>query len=319
MTIYKKIYNLKSFEDAHKKALRFKDSGGIVLARNLEHVSSEIFTQEYPDLTFLMSGIDVNSEGSGATSVRKLKLAIEGSFRENGVTSSAYGKISLSGEDESLPVFFKDAESSWTELELLQADRQQINLADRYLSAHNELYNREIDRLGYLGQVRSDGTQKTTGLLNSAFTTASASGTAAALSGDALYNEIASVITDQWNSVLNVATYKADRVVMPAPVYNACFRKVLNSAGSAMTVMSALVANFPTVQFITTPLANSVSGTSRTVAFSTNRRAMQMRIPDPLRISNVWNLGSRYGFDSYFGIVGLDVIESGAGRILTGL
>lgn len=316
----KKVYNLRSFEDAHAQAKRFKDAGGIVLARNLEHVSTEIFTQEYPDLTFLMSGIDVNNEGSGATSVKKLKMAIEGGFRETGTANNGTGKITLSGEDDSIPVFFKDAESAWTELELLQADRQNINLADRYFGAHNELYNREIDAIGYLGQVKMDGTQKTYGLLNyTGFSSTPATGAAGTLTGQQLYDEIATLITDQWASVLNVATYKADRVVMPTAAYNATRKTILNSAGSNMTVMAALEANFPEVQFLMTTKADNVGGSSRTVAYSSNRRALQMRIPDPLRLSNVWNLGAKYGFDSYFGIAGLDVIENKAAYILTGL
>lgn len=314
------LYDVKSFSDkASFAAQSFKDAGGIILARNLEHVSEEVFTQEYAGLTFLNSGIVVNNEGGYSTSIKKLKLRAEGAFRESGTDTDTNGKITLSGEDDSIPVFTLEGESAWSEVELKQAELQNINLPSRFLEAHAELYNRKIDELGYLGQKRTDGSQKTLGLLNSGFTSAAAATTAALSTGAALYEEIASLITDQWAGVFNVDTYKADTVVMPDTVYNICAKKILNSAGSEMSVLKALETNFPTVTFGLTNKARDVSGSSRTVAFSSNRRAMQMRIPTPLNISSVDQRGFKYYVESYFGVAGLDVIESTAARYLTGL
>ena len=229
------------------------------------------------------------------------------------------GKITLAGESDTIPVFTMEAESDWSEIELKQAELENINLPSRLFEGHAELYNRKIDDLGYLGQVRTDGSQKTLGLLNYGWTSAAAAATAQASTGVELYDEIAELITAQWAGVLNVDTYKADNVVMPDDVYNSCMTKILNSAGSEMSVMSALRANFPSVTFSLTTKANSVGGTSRTVAFSSNRRAMQFRLPVPLNVSAVHQRGFKYYVESYFGVAGLDVIESGAGRILTGL
>lgn len=316
----KRLYDTQSFTDAAKYAKKsFKDDGGIILARNLEHVSSEIFTQEFAGLTFLQNGVTVNNEGGYATSVRKIKLGVEGGFRESGTNSNTSGKITLSGEDDSIPVFTKEGESDWSEVELKQAELENINLPSRFFEAHAELYNRNIDELGYTGQVRTDGTQKTLGLLNYGWTTDAAVTTAALSTGDALYNEFASLITSQWAGVLNVDTYMADRVVMPSGVYNIASTKIMNSAGSEMSVLSALKANFPTVTFGLTNKANDVGGDSVTVAFSSNRRAMQFRLPVPLNISSVDQRGFKYYVESYFGVAGLDVIESGSARILTGL
>lgn len=316
----KSLFDLKSFEDKAAYAARtFKDAGGVILARNLEHVSSEIFTQEFAGLTFLNSGIIVNNEGGYSTSITKLKLAVAGGFRESGSDTNTSGKITLTGEDDSIPVFSMEAESDWTEVQLKQAELQNVNLASRYFEGHSELYNRKIDELGYLGQVRTDGTQKTLGLLNYGFTADAAAGTAAALTGDQLYQEIADVITSQWGGVLNVETFMADNVVMPDTVHNIAAKKIMNSAGSEMSVLAALRVNFPTVTFGLTTKARSVGGVSKTVAYSSNRRAMQMRIPMPLNISSVDQRGFKYYVESYFGVAGLDVIEATAGRILTGL
>jgi len=317
----KSLYGVQSFDAATAYAKKnFKDAGGIILARNLEHVSAEIFTQEFAGLTFLQQGIAVNNEGGYATSIRKLKLRTEGGFRESGSNTNATGKITLSGEDDSIPVFTMEGESDWSEIELKQAELENINLPSRFFEGHAELYNRKIDDLGFLGQVRTDGSQKTTGLLNYAgFTTNGSTTTAVELEGQELYDEIAELLIGQWAGVLNVDSYKADRVVMPASVYNICSVKILNSAGSEMTVLRALQSNFPTVTFGLTTKAEDVGGDSVTVAFSSNRRALQFRLPVPLNVSSVDQRGFKYYVESYFGVAGLDVIEDGAAQILTGL
>lgn len=320
-----KLYDVKSFEDKAAYAKRhFKDDGGIILARNLEHVSAEIFTQEFAGLTFLNQGIVVNNEGGFATSIKKLKLAVDGGFRESGTNTNTTGKITLSGEDDSIPVFTLEGESDWSEIELKQAELQNINLPSRFFEGHAELYNRKIDDLGYIGQVRTDGSQKTTGLLNYGWATDAAATTAELATGAELYQEIADLITRQWTGVLNVETYKADRVVMPSRVYNVCATKILDSAGSEMSVLRALQTNFPTVTFgMTTKADTTANGgdlaNSTTVAFSSNRRAMQMRIPVPLNVSSVDQRGFKYYVESFFGVAGLDVIEQDSAQTLTGL
>jgi len=315
------LYGVQSFDAATTYAKKhFKDEGGIILARNLEHVSAEIFTQEFAGLTFLQQGIEVNNEGGYSTSIRKLKLRTEGGFRESGSGTNTTGKITLSGEDDSIPVFTMEGESDWSEIELKQAELENINLPSRFFEGHAELYNREIDDIGFLGQVRTDGSQKTTGLLNySGFTSNSAVKTAAASTGAELYDEIAELITAQWAGVLNVDSYKADRVTMPASVYNICSTKILNSAGSEMSVLRALQSNFPAVTFGLTTKSEDVGGDSITVAFSSNRRAIQFRLPVPLNVSSVDQRGFKYYVESYFGVAGLDVIEDDAAQILTGL
>jgi hypothetical protein len=316
----KSLFDLQSFEDkaAYAKA-NFRDAGGIILARNLEHVSSEIFTQEYPGLTFLNSGVIVNNEGGFATSVKKLKLSVAGGFKESGTDTNTTGKITLTGEDDSIPAFTLEGESNWSEVELKQAELQNINLPSRYFEGHAELYNRKIDELGYLGQTRTDGTQKTLGLLNFGFTSSASAATASASTGEALYQELADLITDQWGGVLNVETFKADRIAISDEVYNICAKKILNTAGGIVTVLKAIETNFPSVSFVTTVKARNVGGASKTTAYSSNRRSMQMRIPVPLNVSSVDQRGFKYYVESYFGVAGLDVIESTAGRHLTGL
>ena len=318
-----KLYNVKSFEDKAAFAKQnFTDAGGIILARNLEHLSAEIFTQEYPELTFLMQGITINNEGGYADSIKKLKLAISGDYRESGTNTSTTGKITLQGEDDSIPVFSLEAESDWSEVELKKAELQNINLPGRFLEAHAEVYNRKIDTIGYLGQVRTDGTFKTRGLLNyTGWDTDTSAVTAAAATGVELYQEIADLINRQWANVFNVPAYKATHVVMPNSVYNIAMSKFLNTAGTELSVLRALQMNFPTITFGVTDKAEAGNAgvTSVTVALSQNRRGMQFRLPVPLEVSSIDQRGFKYYVESYFAIAGLDVIEDGAAATLTGL
>ena len=318
----KSLFNTQSFVDkaAFAKSA-FKDEGGIILARNLEHVSTEVFNQEYAGQTFLNQGITVNNEGGFSTSITKLKMAVNGSFKEAGTTSNTNGKISLSGESDTMRSYLFDGESDWTEIQLKQSELEGVNLVSRYFEGHSELYSQKIDEVGYLGVKGDDGSQKTFGLLNYPFESSAADDTAEALTGENLYKAIAGIITAQWNGVLNVETFKANHVTMPDTVYNTLSLKILNSNGSEMTVLKALQTNFTGITFGSTVKARDAgaSGASVVVAFSTNRRAMQMRIPVPFNISSVDQRGFKYYVESYFGIAGLDVIESTAGRILTGL
>lgn len=326
MTVIKKdpfkLYNVKSFEDQTARAKKFTDAGGIILARNLEFLSTEIFTQEYPELTFLQQGVVVNNEGGYADTIKKLKLAIAGDFREAGTNTNTTGKITLEGEDDNIPVFSMDAESDWSEIELKKAELQNINLPSRFMEAHVEVYNRKIDSIGYVGQVRSNGTFKTRGLLNyAAWDTDTAAGLASALTGQELYDEIAGLITRQWKNVFNVEVYKANRVVLPWSVYDIATTKILNTAAGSSSVMRALQDNFASVSFGMTNRAEAgqAAVTSTSIAFSTNRRAMQFRLPVPLEISSIDQRGFKYYMESYFSIAGLDVIEDGAAATLTGL
>lgn len=337
----KKVYNLKSFEDAAAQAKSFKDAGGVILARNLEHISSELFTQEYPDLTFMQSGVTVNNEGGFAASITKIKLAVQGAFKQSGSNTNTTGKITMGGESDTMRVIGREASSDWSEPELKEAELQNINLASRFVEGHAEVYNRELDEVGYLGA----GSQK--GLLNSAWNTTSAGGTAASMSGLELYDAIATLIREQWTSVRNTASFKADRVVMPDDVYNLCFSKMMTSdleftsdtpqaspldpittaltaqiLASTDSVMAALIKNFPTITFLSTDKATKDDDTSRasaTVAFSTNRAGMQFRLPVPLALSPVAQVGFKYYVESYYRVAGLDVIETNAARLMTGL
>lgn len=316
-----KIYDANSFtEKGRFVAQNFTDAGGVILARNLEHISAEIFVQEYPDLMFLSRGITVNNEGGHASAIRKLKMQVKGGFKKAGSNTNTTGKIVMAGESDVITTFGIEAESDWSEQELQEADLEGINLPQRYFDGHFEKYNQDIDALGYLGNYNEAGSLVTPGLLTyTGFDTDNAADTADNLTGQELYDEIAGLIKRQRNNVFNTGTYRCDTVDMPVGVYLTADTKILNSNGSAMTVNAALRANHPDIDFGMTPKADDVGGVSVTVAYSKNRRSMQFRVPVPLRISSVYQNGWKSYVESYAKLAGLDIIEDGAAAYLKGL
>jgi hypothetical protein len=315
MALLKQIFNVDSFATAHEQAKTLDNAGGVILARNLEHVSSEVFEQKFAGLTLLNQGITVNNEGGYADIITKLKEGVSGDFQVSGGGDNTDGKISLVGASDGIPVLYKEGFSEWNENELKQAELEGRNLVTSYVRAHNSLYQRNIDKIGYIGQ-----TGKTTGLLNHAgFTATGATGVFSGLTATAMYDEVATLITSQWTGVYNEPTFMANRVVMPQAQYNLLSLKVLNSAAGPQTVLQALKLNFPTVSFEITNEATLVSGSARMVAYSNDRQAMQLRIPVPLTVSPIFQHGFKFQMQAYFRIGGLDVIENGAGKILTGI
>ena len=315
MATLKQLYNVDSFMAAHEAAKAFDTAGGMILARNLEHVSTEVFEQKFAGLSFLSQGITVNNEGGFADIITKLKESIQGSFALSGGGNNTNGKISLEAESAGMSVLYKDGFSDWNENELKQAEFQGRNLVTSFARAHNTIYQRDIDSIGYTGQAG-----KSTGLLNHAgFTADAVGGLFSALTTIQVYDAIAALITNQWAGVFNEPTYMANRVVMPQAQYNLIATKIYSANASTDTILQALVKNFPTVTFGITNEATLIGGSARMVAFSNDRQAMQMRIPAALTISPIFQQGFKFQMQSFYRVAGLDVIENSAGRILTGI
>lgn len=312
------FYNLDSFDRflGSGKSAGFQDSyAGTVLARNLTAVDPKVFEKKYPELSFINSGIAANNIGGYSQRIQSLRLLENGSFKTSSDQSDNKGKISLSAEESFLKVVEREAGSTWTDTNIKQADLQGINLVSDYIKAHNKIYMREVDEIGYIGV----GTQK--GLLNFAgFTSGAATGAVETLTAQEMYDEIATLVSAQHNGVYNTMEYMANHVDMPTSVYNKYAATMLNTANGSATVLKALQDNYPGVTFNSTFRAEVVGATSVTVAYCNSEDAMVMRIPEPLTIGEIIKVGSfDFKVDSKYRIAGLDVLEGTAGRILTGL
>jgi hypothetical protein len=312
------LFNLASFQNFLGSGAKagFTDSdSGVVLARNLTAVDPKIFEKKYPELTFMNSGIQVDNTGGYARRIQSLRLIDSGDFADAGDDSDSKGKISLKTEDSFLQVFVKEAFSKWSDDEIKEADLQNLNLVQRYMAAHNKKYSQLVDTIGLVGH----GTQ--TGLLNDAgFTGTVATAPIASATPVQLFDDISGLIRAQWDGVYNTPEYMANRVMMPTDVYNKLAATILNTAAGSSSVLKALQDNFPGVQFTSSAKANSVGGTSKTVAYSNNDEAMKMRIPVALTVGEIIKVSSfDFQVDSKFRIAGLDVLEALSGRYVTGL
>jgi hypothetical protein len=327
------VYNIKSYVDFDKSAVKqgfakkavfpekfvrelpsFSDAyTGTVLGRNLTHVSPTILEKKYPELAFVNSGITADNTGGYAPQIQTLRVLAQGSFAEASNRSVNEGKISLSAEDTFISVSDRSIESSWTKSDIETAKLQNINLTERYVSGVNELYMRELDISGFVGLNGSEGL-----LNNSAFVSGSSSA-ASGLTAQQQYDELAELISAQHDGVLNTPEYMANRVTMPTSVFNLLQYNMLNTAGSTKSVLLALKDNFPGVTFNASARCNSVAGTSRTVAYSTNENAMKFRLPVPLQLGELVKVGSfSWKTDYMYRVAGLDVLEKTSGQLLTG-
>ena len=317
------LYNLeqfKTFLDSHKRA-GFTDAySGAVLARNLTAIDPQIFEKKYPELSFVNSGITADNSGGYARRIQSLRKRELGGFSTAGDLSGNKGKISLAGEDSSLLVVERESHSMWSDSEVREAELQNINLVSDYVAAHNRLYLREIDEIGYLGIPDKTASK---GLLNYAgFSTVAATGAIGTLTAQEMYDDVAGLIIAQHNAVNNTPEYMAVKVDLPIYVLNTLSVTVLNTAASSASVLTALKANFPGADFRGTFRADDAggAGVSHSVAYSNNSEAMKIRIPTPLTVGEIIKQSSfDFRVDSKYRIAGLDVLEDTAAYILTGL
>ena len=308
------IYNLDSFDSAKNYFKSLDSNAGVVLARSLEHISSEVFEQRIAGLSFLnQSGIVINNEGGYAKAITKLKSNIQGDFKDSGDNTNGKGKISIGLEDDTMPVFMKEAFSEWSETELNRAALENRNLVAEYLKGHDQKYKEQIDRIGYLG---IEGKSK--GLLNNTlFASGGATGTFSTLTAQEMFDEVSTLVQDQRTAVLNDEMFSADKVAVHQDTYNILSKTFVNTSGSLTTVREALERTL-NITFVITSKCD-IAGVKRIVAYSSQRGNIQMRIPVALKISNQYILGFRYGVESMFSIAGTDLLEASGGKILTGV
>ena len=318
--LIKDLYNLDSFKSFEKKAKPyFADaSPGVVLSRNLTGVDPKLFQKLYPELSFLNSGIFIDNSGGYVQRIQSLRVLTQGNFTNSGDISGNKGKISLTAEDSFLKVIEREAFSDWSDTDVQQAALQNIPLISKRFQGHDRKFKENIDEIGFIG-IPDYASSK--GLLNyEGFTSSAASGAIETLSAQDKYDVISDLIIAQRNAVNNTPGYAANRVIMPVRVMNVLQSTILNSANGSFSVLKALQSNYPEVIFSTTFRAESVGGSSVTVAYSNDENVMKMRIPQRLTIGEITKPTSfDFRFDSKFRIAGLDILEDLAGRLLTGL
>lgn len=318
--------SFKGFEDSFSNVIggvemshtgrSFKDSyAGTVLERNLTQVDPKIFEKKYPELTFFNLGISSDNSGGYAKRIQSLRLLEHGRFSISNDRTANKGKISISGEDNDILVYEKQAFAEWTDTDVETASLQGYSLSGRLVSAIDKQYKREIDEIGFIGEGDNSGL-----LNNTDFVSTSASGLIGTLTPQQMYDEICALIIDQHNGVSNTPEYMADTVVMPTGVLNTLQKTILNTASGPASVLSALQFNFPRVSFTSSFRAKDVGGNSVTCALKASEDTMKFRLPQPLKVGRIIEMGSfEWKVDAKYRVAGLDILESTSGRLLTGL
>lgn len=314
----KNLYDVRSFGDAAITAKHFKtttgktfDSAGILLPRQLEHISTTIYQQRFANLSFLSGGgITINNEGGAADTITKIKQTINGDFATAGNTSNTDGKISLSAQSASIQVTGKKAESSWSVDELEQAQMANVNLVSNLIAAHNTKYNQAIDEIGYIGNTFNEG------LLNySGFDIEAATGVFSGLTAQQMYDNIKDLVNAQRTVVSLDEVFSCNKLACSPGIFTRLSTTILNTAAGAMSVLAAIKLNL-NIDFVITFRATALKSIT---AYTNSDLAMVMRIPKQLTLSNIYQLGFDSYVESMFRVGGLDVIENGAGYILTGV
>lgn len=315
MVLFDNLYNVDSFKSLQDSKKNFTDGMGIVLARNLEYIDPKVLEQKFPTLSFLQTGISVDNSGGYAENITKRKKSIVGDDTVTGGSARGAnkGEITLNYERDTIKVYDGFKFSKWTETDIKKAELEGINLVTDYIRGHNEVFNHIIDKAGY------EGVEGNLGLLTYGFNSTGATGLIGTLTPQQMYDEFATLITSQWNGVFNTDGYKANVIVTSDLVINKLTSTMLNTASGTSTVMRALQDNFAGVKFVATRKA--YNGTSSVaVAFANFEDAMSFRVPLRLQIGEIIKQSSfSYQVDSMFRVAGLDVVESTAGRKLTGL
>lgn len=295
-------------------AKTFKDSSGILLAQHLTKVDPKIFAKLYPDNVYLNSGLTIDNSGGLADTIKKIRLSAKGSFNDSSNRGNGKGLISLDGESDSIGVIGREATIEYTDDEIEKAKLGNYNIVERLLGAVDEVYRKEID------EVIATGSSLNKGILNYTGFVADSASLITGMTGVQMYDAIATLIIDQWNSVNNTAGYMADKVMLPTKVMNTLASKKWKEDTSEKSVLTVLREAFPSVSFLTSWRGNNVGGVSVTAAYSSNENGIVVRIPQPLVIGKTVSEGSfGYRADSKYRIAGIDVAENKACRLLTGL
>ena len=331
------LYNLESFADAKAHAQKmigrynqYSDASGLILAKSLVAVDPKIYTQQFPNLTFLSgAGIGVNNAGGTANIIMKLKKGVKGQFRNADDVSRDKGLISLEAErGMGIPVTGRQAHSNWNDDDVQNAKAENINLVSDLIGAHNSVYHQEIDKAGYVGMTYNDDvTVKFGGLLNNTmFSTSASVKTIDVMTGEEMYKEFRELLMSQWIGVNNIQAYMADTLVTSLKVYTYLTTTFINTAGGLVTVLEALQKSFretngTVLKVVVTQYASAlVGGKDVAVAFNSSEDSLVFRIPKTLEIGKIIQDGSfNFKFDSRYRIGGLDIHEAVSGKRLTAL
>jgi len=280
---------------------------GTILSKELEYIIHRIHEQVFPELTFLKTGIGVDNSGGYSNPITSKKIAINGGFKKAGDSGSNDGRITLSGKNSSIVSELYQTRFSETDHEVGRQAVAGINLLTELIKGANLEYNKMIDEFGYVG----NGTNK--GILNTTlFATDGASATFATLTPKQIVGEIFALVNAQRGAVNFDPVFSANKIIIPSTMVG-IFSQNYNENDGILPIHQAIK------QLLNIDIVPTFRATTTITAISTDSRAMEMRIPMPLKASNEFRQGFRTQMEFAAIVAGVDIYESDAGFRMTGV
>lgn len=225
-------------DGVHWPTFKMDNSSGLLFARQLEHVQNKAYEVKLPGLK-AREVFGTNHEyPAGAETASYYAYDAQGDFELITDYRKDFHAISANGSKESNSFESFGALVVYSIQDIRAAEMAGIALNSIQVSAARRMWEQRLEAVAINGYKQSN----VTGLMNAPGVTQTVSGAAfAGLSGQALYDLIADMITDMSDSTGGGET--ASNVYMPLTVWNAIIRKNL-SASYKRTVRDALVEDF---------------------------------------------------------------------------
>ena len=294
-----KLYDYDSFMNASKEVeTHFKDAHQGALAReSLVATTKGLHLYMPSKMTLLNLGIGVDNSGGYANKIRSLRMVGTGGFVEAGTSSTTQGRIGIDGDYSELLVKGYEAESLYSDTEIGQAQMEKRNLYKELVGVHQRKYIETVDALGYQTLIKTkDFDKQDVGKSWDSMT------------DEEVYKLLKDGVVAQRSNVSDA--YYADTIVLDPKGYTRVHSSDYK-ANTDLTIAEKLKRDLGVKFQVSFRLKGKTKST--VLILNTGAESLMIRIPQRLKISKVYNLGSKHGFDSGFRVAGVDVLEEGSG------
>lgn len=294
-----KLYDYDSFMSASREVeASFRDAQqGAIARESLMATTKGLHVYMPSKMTLLNLGIGVDNTGGYANKIKSLRLTGTGGFVEVGTSSTTQGRIGIASDTSEILVKGYEAESLYSDTEIGQAQLENRNLYSELIGVHQRKYIETIDELGYKTLVEA-----------SSFDTQNVNKKWKDMTDEEVYKLLKDGIVAQHSNVSDA--YYADTIVLDPTGYTRVHTSDYK-ADSELTIAQKIIRDFGIKFQVSFRLKGETSSTG--LILNTRNESLMIRIPQRLKISKVYNLGSKHGFDSGFRVAGVDILEEGSG------
>lgn len=294
-----KLYDYDSFMRASNEvATQFKDAKQGAIARESLVATTKGLHMYMPSkMTLLNLGIGVDNSGGYANKIKSLRLVGTGGFVEVGTSSTTQGRIGIDSSTSEILVKGYEAESLYSDTDIGQAQMENRNIYKELVGVHQAKYIETIDSLGYETLIKTNDFDKMD--VNKKWDD---------MTDEEVYKLLKDGIVGQNSNVSDA--YYADTIVLDPKGYTRVHSSDYK-ANTDLTIAQKITRDFGIKFQVSFRLKGKTNTTG--LILNTDAESLMIRIPKRLKISKVYNLGAKHGFDSGFRVAGVDVLESGSG------